>query len=343
MRHLDPLDSASSRRRLLIALGVVLIIAIWIFAGITIENLRRRTPITWGITFSTKYAKELGLDWKKAYLATLDELGVRRYRIPVYWDEVQPKSGAYDFRDVDWMLKEADKRGAKVVLSIGRRVPRWPECHEPQWILKRGLKAEEKQLLDLVSAEVAHFKDAPALEYWQLENEPLLDVFGKCPPSNLALLGEERRVLKAIDTSHPVIITDSGELSFWIRTALKADVLGISMYRITWSKTLGYFFYPVTPAFYWRKADALYPIVKKVIVTELQAEPWPSDHRSIPQTPIEEQYRSMSIGTFSDNVEFARRVGFPEVYLWGAEWWYWIKDRGNADFWNQAKALFAEK
>jgi hypothetical protein len=345
MKLPDFVKTRRFRIQTLVALGVISAIVIYFLVNLTIDNLRRRTAIDWGVTFSTKYAKELGYqgpDWQKMFTAMLDDLGVRRFRIPVYWDEIQPKPGPYDFREVDWMMNEANKRGAKVILAIGRRVPRWPECHAPQWVSQQGLKAEDKQLLALVAAEAEHFKGAPALEYWQLENEPLLDVFGHCPPSSPDLLSEERRVLKAMDTTHPIVITDSGELSLWLRTALRADVLGISMYRVTWSKTLGYFFYPITPAYYWRKADALYPIVKDVIVTELQAEPWPANQRSVADTPIPEQYRSMSVSTFRDNIEFVRRVGFSEVYLWGAEWWYWIKDRGNPDFWNQAKALFDE-
>jgi hypothetical protein len=126
-----------------------------------------------------------------------------------------------------------------------------------------------------------------------------------------------------------------------VRTGFYADVLGISMYRASWNKWLGYFFYPITPGFYVDKADAISPLVKKVIVTELQAEPWPSNQRSITQTPIGEQYHTMNIEIFRDNIEFARRVGLPEVYLWGAEWWYWIKEKGNPDFWNEAKKLFS--
>ena len=49
----------------------------------------------------------------------------------------------------------------------------------------------------------------------------------------------------------------------------------------------------------------------------------------------------MTIQHFRDNVEFARRVGFPEVYLWGVEWWYWIREKGDASFWNEARGLFA--
>jgi hypothetical protein len=331
-------------RRLLIAVGALLAVIIYMAVNVTLENRRRATPITWGVTFSQKYAKELGLDWKQTYLSVLDDLGVKRLRIPVYWDEIQPAvNGSYDFQDVDWMLAEADKRGAKVLLAIGRRTPRWPECHTPDWVEKKGLDFENGEVLKLVKAEAEHFKDAPALDSWQLENEPLLGVFGLCPPPDAKLLGQERRVLKSVDTAHPVVITDSGELSFWLRASLNADVLGISMYRVTWSKQFGYLFYPITPAFYWKKAEVIYPIIKKVIVTELQAEPWPSDQRSIPDTPIGEQYKSMNINIFRNNVEFARRVGMPDVYLWGVEWWYWIKLRaGNSDFLNEAKPLFHE-
>jgi hypothetical protein len=178
------------------------------------------------VTFSTEYAKSLGLDWKQVYTATLDDLVVRHLRIPIYWDEIQPQPGAYDFSDVDWMMSEAAHRGAKVLLVVGRRVPRWPECHTPEWVSKQGIKIEDQDLLKLVAAEVEHFKNAPALDSWQLENEPLLSVFGECPPPNPTLLGEERKVLKSIDTTHPVVITDSGELSIWLPTGLKADISG---------------------------------------------------------------------------------------------------------------------
>ncbi len=342
MSFISTLRNRHFRRRLLITIAVAIIFLVYFVVSLIRDNLRAAVPIDWGVTFSTKYAKELGLDWKKVYISILDDLGVKRLRLPVYWDEVQPKSGPYDFREVDWMLAEADKRGAKVILAVGRRVPRWPECHTPAWVSRQGISAENKQLMELIAAETKHFKDSPALEYWQLENEPLLDLFGECSSSDPNLLGREKHALKGIDAVHPVIITDSGELSTWLPTALRADVLGISMYRVTWKKHWGYFFYPITPAYYWQKADVLYPFVKKVIVTELQAEPWPSDQRSIPATPIDEQYRSMNIKFFRNNIEFARRVGFSEVYLWGAEWWYWIKDRGDASFWNEAKMLFSK-
>jgi hypothetical protein len=273
-------------------------------------------------------------------VATLDDLGVRYLRIPVYWDEVQPTRGAYDFRDVDWMLNEAAARSAKVVLVIGRRVPRWPECHVPGWAREISLKQQNEKLLDLVRAEVEHFNYASAVVTWQVENEPFLDIFGVCPPGDAALLSKERAIVKKVDEVRPVMITDSGELSLWIPSSFYADILGVSMYRVTWNRWFGYFYYPITPAFYQKKAVSIFPFVRKVVISELQAEPWPASNRSITATPIVEQYDSMNSKRFVSNIEFARRVGFSEAYLWGVEWWYWIRAQGDPSFWDSARTLF---
>ncbi len=323
-----------------IVVGIILFVFCF---NVIRDNVGTMTPIKWGVTFSKKYAEELGLDWKHVFVAALDELNVKNFRLPIPWDSVESVRGTYDFKDIDWMLDEAEKRNAKVFLAIGRRTPRWPECHTPEWAKTLRLADQNQQLKSLLRAEVEHFKGRNSVVAWQIENEPLLDVFGVCPPGDVKFLSEEVRLVKSLDNSRPIIITDSGELSFWIRTGWHADILGISMYRASWNKWFGYFFYPITPAFYREKAQAVYPIVKKIIVTELQAEPWPGNQKSIPETSIPEQYRSMNIQRFYDNVEFARRVGFSEVYLWGVEWWYWIRERGDSSFWNAARNLFMEK
>jgi len=31
-------------------------------------------------------------------------------------------------------------------------------------------------------------------------------------------------------------------------------------------------------------------------------------------------------------------MGYQQIDLWGAEWWYWMKtQKGNADYWNAIK------
>ncbi len=53
--------------------------------------------------------------------------------------------------------------------------------------------------------------------------------------------------------------------------------------------------------------------VKKIIIIELQTEPWAP--KGIVETSLEEQYKSMSPEQFRKNVEFVRGVEFSEAYL----------------------------
>ena len=41
------------------------------------------------------------------------------------------------------------------------------------------------------------------------------------------------------------------------------------------------------------------------------------------------------------NIEFAEKTGFDKFYLWGAEWWYWLKEKqGRPEIWDEARAVF---
>ena len=103
---------------------------------------------SFGVTFSKKYALEMGLDWRAAYLAVLDDLKVKHLRIPAYWDEIESEEGKLNFSDLDWQLAEAERREAWVVLSIGYRLPRWPECHIPDWAKDKPRADFESRALD---------------------------------------------------------------------------------------------------------------------------------------------------------------------------------------------------
>ncbi|MFC1598078.1 cellulase family glycosylhydrolase [Patescibacteria group bacterium] len=295
-----------------------------------------------GVTFSTKYCTELGLDWKEVYIQTLDDLGVRLLRIPVYWDEIEKEQGVYQLADVRWMLDEAAKRDAEVILAIGRRVPRWPECHPPLWT--KPLSEEDIQEAELLMLEsvVYEFIGHPVVKSWQVQNEPLFSVFGECPQPDEAFITSTINLVRELDPDRPIMVTDSGELSTWVRTAGLADVLGISMYRVTWNSFWGYFYYPLPPSHYSKKAEIIAPLVDDVVVTELQVEPWvPS---TILTTQLDEQYRSMNVKRFENNIDYVRRTGFSEVYLWGVEWWYWLHQMQNdTTMWNAGRKLFQEE
>ena len=52
----------------------------------------------------------------------------------------------------------------------------------------------------------------------------------------------------------------------------------------------------------------------------------------------------MNLDQFKKNIAYAKKTGFDQFYLWGAEWWYWLKDEHNrGEIWNEAKNLFEEQ
>lgn len=321
-----------------IAAGLLLL-----FGYFNLPGPAPREDVKLGMTFSLRYAADLGLDWKEAYLALLDDVGVKKLRLPVYWDLVEKEPGKYDWSDLDWQLSEAEMRGADVILTIGQRVPRWPECHIPAWA--NGDEAKRKTaLLHFMGKTVERYKDIAAVSMWQVENEPFLIFFGECPPLDKAFLDQEIAFVKGLDTTRKVLLTDSGELSLWVSAAKRGDVFGTTMYRHIWSpKVGGYFTYPIGPNFFRAKEWLVRTLTKQqnLIVIELQAEPWASGW--IADIPLEEQFRTMDETKLRENVDYARRVGFPEVYLWGGEWWYWMKVKKDYPaLWETGKELFQE-
>ncbi len=295
--------------------------------------------IKWGVAFSKPFATEMGLDWQENYLAVLDDLKVKRMRLPIYWQDVEAEPGKYNFSDYDWMIEEAKKRDVQLILVIGRKLPRWPECHAPFWADSLPEKEKQEKILNLISSSVARYKNTENLYLWQVDNEPFLP-FGECTVSNAEFLDREIAAVRRIDPEHKVMVTDSGELSPWVFAAKRADIFGTTMYRTIYKEPIGYFKYPLPPKFFWLKANIVhlfYP-EKPIIVSELQAEPW--GPKLIYDLTLEEQEKSMSLAQFHKNIEYAKQVGFPENYLWGAEWWYWLKvQKGNGEMWDAAKEI----
>ncbi|MEK7203719.1 MAG: beta-galactosidase [Patescibacteria group bacterium] len=324
---------------------LVLILVIYVFLWIWnffIDELPQ-DQMVYGVTFSKPYAVELGLDWKEIYLAILDDLKVKNIRLIAYWPEVEPKEGKFDFRDLDFQINEAVKRNAKIILAVGRRLPRWPECHEPSWTLNQNLEVKNEKLLEYIEKTILRYKEVEAIKYWQVENEPFLMRFGICPKTNIEFLDKEIALVHSLD-SRPVIISDNGEVSIWINARKRADVFGTTMYRVIWKKPFGYFRYPLPSTFFRFKdfvskifTGELFGQPKKVIVIELQAEPWGPEVTT--RLTLEEQFVSMDFEGFKGNIGYARRAGFKEVYLWGVEWWYWLKEKANEPrFWEFAKS-----
>ena len=293
-----------------------------------------------GVTFSSRYSSDIGLDWRANYLAMLDELGVRKVRIPVYWDLVEKEKDQYDFSDLDWQLEEAQKRKAEIILTIGQKVPRWPECFVPKWV--EDDQERKKELIEFLKIVVKRYQNNGTVKYWQVENEPFLD-FGVCPALDVDLLDQEIKTVRQLDASREIIITDSGELSTWIPAAKRADVFGTTMYRNVYKEGWGYYVYPLGPRFFLIKKWLIETFINqhKSIVIELQGEPWVAGWTV--HQPLEEQFKSMNEEKLAGNVLYAKKAGFDEIYIWGVEWWYWLKEKENRPIlWETAQKLFAE-
>lgn len=301
-----------------------------------------------GVTFTPKYCQELGLsDWKKVYLAILDDLGIKRFRLVVYWDEIEKKEGVLDFSDLDFQIDEAEKRGAKVILALGRKLPRWPECFVPDWSEKKISEGEiqqqkeiQNQVLDFIPKVIERYKGREAILYWQVENEFFFKHFGECPEPDATFWDKEIELIRKLDPDRKIVLTESGELSTWLPSARRADILGTSLYKTVWNKYTGYIHYKIPATFYRLKTAFIKLFVDDVFVSEMQAEPW--GPKVVYKISIEEQKKSMDPKKLREIIDFTRRSGYTNVYMWGVEWWYWLREQGDPSMWNEVKNILKE-
>jgi len=298
--------------------------------------------ISYGVSFSKYYSDELGISWKEIFIATLDELKVRKLRLVAYWPMVEPENGVYSFTDLDFQMNEAKERNTSVILAVGRRLPRWPECHIPGWAKDFSWEDQKKEILAYLGEVVGRYKSYENIIYWQVENEPFLSVFAKenCGALDEDFLHEEISLVKQLDPKRPVLITDSGNLGLWAGAWRSGDVFGTSAYLYLWNPEFGQVKSLYLPSFYKIKKNLMtfFFGAKRSILIELSLEPWLLEPTV--RAPLETQLDRMGIDKWNEVVLFAGETGFDEQYLWGVEWWYFMKENGHPEYWKKAKALF---
>lgn len=299
--------------------------------------------ITYGMSFNTMYARELGLDWKETYNAILGELGVRHLRLAAHWPMIEPAQGVYNFEELDYQVSEAEKAGATVVLAVGRRLPRWPECHIPLWIKERSQTEQKVELRKYIEMVVNRYKNSPAITHWQVENEPYLSLFAfeHCGELDEAFLLEEIALVKSLDGTRPVLVTDSGNLGTWSGAYKNGDAFGTSVYVYFWNPDLGQFKTLLPPWFYRAKEKVMKLAYgeKETFLIELSAEPWLV--APVTEVPLDVQFTRMDVDKFSDILAYAKRTHYDQQYLWGAEWWYWLHLQGEEGMWTKGKEVFS--
>lgn len=306
-------------------------------------------PLKQGVSFIPDYAQSLGVDPQETMDALLG-INVRHFRLVSYWSDMERVPGHYDFSQLDWQFKKAESKHATVILTLGLRQPRWPECHAPDWVdLNQPANRWQAGLEKFMRAVIDRYKASPSLESYQLENEYFLKGFGECPDSTMTRqrLVDEYHLVKQADPSHPVIIGRSNNSIGLPLGQPRPDEFSISIYKRVWdaNATHRYFEYP-WPAWYYGFIAGSQKLVtgKNMVVGELQAEAWPPKGQTIQQASLAEQNKSLNAQRLKDRFGYGRATGMRQIYLWGGEYWYYRKTvLHDPSLWNVARTEFAQK
>jgi len=273
-----------------------------------------------GVSFSIKQCRNFKIDPDKTLTWLAQDAGFKRFRLMSYWNEHEKSPGIYDFSDLDAQFEIIEKMGGVITLSLGARQPRWPENHWPEWAWKASKLERTDSLLMYIEQVVERYKDSPALSSYQLENEALLEDFGRNPEVDRQRLRDEFKLIKTLDPAKPVIMTTSTSWGIPFRQPIP-DIVGFSFYHTLYHE--GEYrtsnFYPWTH----RLRKTLIKLLhrKPTFIHELQCEPW--GPQGIWDMSMEEQDKSMSPAHITENIRLARAIKAPPIDLWGGEWWYW--------------------
>lgn len=327
-------------RRILIIIALLVLLV-----GVSLVLLARKpvpSAVSYGISYNVPYVLELDLDPDEVFNAFLNDLGARNLRMSAHWNLVEPKKDDYDFSWMDTHIEMAEEAEAEVIFGVGRRLPRWPECHIPVWARNLTWEEKKQEIREYITAVVERYKDSPAITHWQVENEPYLEVFAKehCGELDEDFLREEIELVRSLDPDRPILVTDSGNLGTWRGAYKHGDSFGTSVYVYFWNPELGQFKTVLPPWFYRVKENlmSLFYGEKETFLIELSLEPWLLE--PVADVPIETQYTRMNAEKFDEIIEYAKETRYSKQYLWGGEWWFWLKEQEQDEMWEKGKVLF---
>jgi hypothetical protein len=76
---------------------------------------------------------------------------------------------------------------------------------------------------------------------------------------------------------------------------------------------------------------------KPSYLIEISIEPWLT--KPIIDTSFKEQLSQMNVERAETILNIASQTGFTEQYLWGAEWWFYLKLHGKPELWDYIKKV----
>ncbi len=303
----------------------------------------------YGITYSTKYAEELGFDPNFLLLNILQDFSFDVIRIPVYWDLIETSPDDFDFKKLDMIIELLDKYNQPYILSIGRKTPRWPEFHEPTYIrefisknIGNDLEISNyllSRLENVFSIVLQRYSNNKNLRGWQVENEPFFS-FGMTEfPIQTDMYHKEVELFRQIYNSkcpdaEPIIYCSTSQQIEHINVFNRSNIdrIGINIYpRIYQSATSLY----VDNKYWWWKIFLFFKKLMfsgKFFVSEIQCEPWTND-KHISEMSRNEIDQAFTIDNIVKNLNIVKSLSVDEVWLWGIEWWYFkAKYRNNSTY-----------
>lgn len=334
--------------KLLSVLFVLVVLLLGTMYGIAqwYIHSERSIPLHLGVSFIPDYAESLGVN-PEANMDALLGIGVKQFRLVSYWTDGEPTEGQYNFSQLDWEFQKAEAAHAKIILTLGLRQPRWPECHMPAWAANEPESVWEPQLENYMQAVVERYKNSPSLESYQVENEYFLQGFGTCTNDDRSRLISEYNLVKRLDPKHPIIVTRSDNAIGIPVHQPQPSEFSISIYRRVWDAgvTHRYLEYPF-PAWYygflagWQKiADH-----RDMMIGELQAEAWAPNGKTIPEISLAEQNKSINAQRLQGVFNYGKATGMRSIDMWGAEYWYYrMTVLHDPSLWNVAKQEFSTK
>jgi Beta-galactosidase len=300
------------------------------------------------------------LDYRQAF-AEICQLGLDRIRLCAYWNELQPDQDRWDFSTLDWLLDRCHQHKIEVVLAIGMKVPRWPEFHFPHWVSDRYDTGAGDQPLDQRSPAVAdltlHFVNtvidrlrfAPAIRYWQVENEPFtkLEIAGGRFLSPEFVWQEVEMVRSRLWQSQKILLTNAIHLPqpkleedepAFKSSAIAADAVGFNVYTKVPNGNSDTYLEPLEP--FWQRLEQWQRILKTYQVepwiAEAQAEPWePQKLVAIDRA----EYPSATPRRMRSLVTQLTAIGYDTILLWGCEYWYWQRTQRRNLWWHTVEKL----
>jgi hypothetical protein len=282
----------------------------------------------WGVSFSVKQCRNFGLEQGDALDWLINHAGFRRFRLMSYWDEHEREPGIYDFSLLDEQVDTIEQAGGVISMCLGARQPRWPENHWPEWAWEAPKQHRTDALLNYIQVVMERYKDRSSIISWQLENEALLDTFGKHSEVDRKRLRQEYVLVKQLDPIRPCIMTTSTSWGIPLRRPIP-DIIGFSFYQIVYNN--GSYSTSFHNPLLDRIRAALIRLIwrKPSFIHELQCEPW--GPTNVWKMPTSEQDKSMSPAQITKNIQLAKQTNLHPVDLWGGEWWFWRLQQDTSD------------